>query len=281
MGGRAQRRWPPAALALLALAVLLAPPFAAPLGVGAGGFRGVAELVYGKDGDLWLVRADGSERRPLTIRRNPQVVAVPVSWSPDGRWLAHTLQPVPAYPGDQRLLLLDVLTGAERTVAARTFEPQLAWSADGRRLYVEGVVDPAGSTGGTPLHVYDLALSRLSPIDVPHAGTPASPRAPASPTSRRAPSGWPTPRSMAICACGICLATASALWVSRRTTASSASPSRGRPTHAGSPGRGRARISARSWTRAHGPIPRETCTRSASTPPTWPTQSCSAPSRAA
>jgi hypothetical protein len=162
------------AAAALALAAAVWAPAGGPAGARGlpGGFRGVPELVYGRDGDLWLARADGSERRPLTARNDPALVAIPLSWSPDGRWLAYTLSAIGAYPGDQQLLLLDVLTGEERTLAARSYDPQVVWSADSRRFVVEGVYDPAVWPGDPlpALHVYLLAAARLVHLRVPHAG---------------------------------------------------------------------------------------------------------------
>ena len=164
-------RWLRVALVLLAAA--LAPaglPLVSPPTSHAGGFRDTPELVYGHNGDLWLARADGTERRALTHHAASDLTATPLSWSPDGRWLAFVVNPRLWYPGDQRLQLMDVLTGTVRTVAPSTFMPQLAWSADSRRLIFQGVVDPTAPPGGPPLHAYDLALSRVSPIAVPDAG---------------------------------------------------------------------------------------------------------------
>jgi hypothetical protein len=71
-------------------AVLLAATAAAVFAVQparAGGDRGLPELAYTKDGDLWLVRADGTERRRLIGRGDPAPAAAPLAWSPDARWL--------------------------------------------------------------------------------------------------------------------------------------------------------------------------------------------------
>ena len=70
--------------------------------------------------ELWLVRADGSERRYLGAGFDP-------SWSPDGAYLAYTVT-------EQGLYLMDMESGQVRLLVADGGASNPSWTPDGTRL---------------------------------------------------------------------------------------------------------------------------------------------------
>lgn len=87
----------------------------------------------GDNHDLYAVRSPGEPPRRLTF--DPGLDVSP-EWSPDGRQIAFVRG---AKPGESRLMLLEVATGAARELATlhATYGPRLrsvAWSPDGKWL---------------------------------------------------------------------------------------------------------------------------------------------------
>ena len=93
----------------------------------------------GRNPDIWMLPMDG-ERIPRPFVESPVHLRYP-EFSPDGRWLAYTLNEsgreevyVQPYPGPGRRYQISTAGGGEP-----------AWSADGRQLYYRGVVEPGGA----------------------------------------------------------------------------------------------------------------------------------------
>jgi TolB protein len=107
-------------------------------------------------GQLWLMRADGSDQRRLTQGGSP---ATP-TWSPDGRRLAYTAwNDDYCYPGTQKCAITDIWTvnvdgTAERKLLDRALSP--VWSPGGSQLLYRDFAGPAeaGMAAG------DLELAR-------------------------------------------------------------------------------------------------------------------------
>ena len=78
-------------------------------------------------GQLWTVRADGTDRRSLTAGT---LLDAEPAWSPDGRTIAFRR----TEGRELDLMLLDVATGAVRRLALPGAQSQPAWSPDGRLL---------------------------------------------------------------------------------------------------------------------------------------------------
>jgi Tol biopolymer transport system component len=83
--------------------------------------------------DIWLVNADGTNRRQLTHVVTDEGEAQVPAWSPDGSRLAFQV----SRKGEGHLWLVDVATGAAHEIAPheRKYNDELpSWFPDGRRL---------------------------------------------------------------------------------------------------------------------------------------------------
>ncbi len=100
--------------------------------------RSPAELAFTYQGRIYTMKADGSDRRPLTRPSRPGLGDGEPAWSPDGQALAF----VRAYPqrgdGDARsqLYLMRADGSGQRAITAptRVYVRSPAWSPDGRRI---------------------------------------------------------------------------------------------------------------------------------------------------
>lgn len=134
----------------------LAPPVTIPIG-------GAAVFAFDSNGDIFTVRADGTDVRRLTIGTDQELAP---SWSPDGTRIAYRRW----QDGSDSIAVMDAGAGNQRTLATlgQSFNRECvpyglaAWSPDGRALIVptaqecEGpqdlvIVAADGSTPATKL----------------------------------------------------------------------------------------------------------------------------------
>src|SRR6266540_1674331 len=80
-------------------------------------------FVHG-DGTIYLVKADGSGRHRLPMRRHRYISNV--AWSPDARKIA--------YDSNEGILVVNVDGGVVRLLSRTGFELRPAWSPDGREI---------------------------------------------------------------------------------------------------------------------------------------------------
>lgn len=81
---------------------------------------------------IFLVRADGTGLRRLNAADTTRTgQEADLAWSPDGARIAHAWHP---RPGESRIRIVDVRTGAAREIAGVDGASQPAWSPDGRLL---------------------------------------------------------------------------------------------------------------------------------------------------
>jgi len=112
----------------------------------------------GADSGVYVVPARGGTERKLKSTRIPFHVSVPISWSPDGEWIAYVESLPPA--GDQRVFLLSVETLESKQIAhtPRCLHEGLpAFSHSGRDLAY------ACMHGSREYAIYSVAPSGGSP----------------------------------------------------------------------------------------------------------------------
>jgi len=107
------------------------------------------------DGQVWVADADGGNVAALTA---PKQRFTNLHWSPDGRWLLTTWQPMPSSPlGALYLLATDGSGGRLLTDDATSQAWPLGWSPDGREaIYYVARFSAAGSV--TTVEVWALEL---------------------------------------------------------------------------------------------------------------------------
>jgi dipeptidyl aminopeptidase/acylaminoacyl peptidase len=105
-------------------------------------------IAYVRDGQIWLMRPDGSEQRRLTTTVGGRPI-----WSPDGRRLVFTVWNLdPCYPPPQtKCAITDIWTvnvdgSGERKLFERALQP--AWSPTGQRLLFREFLGPAEADMG-------------------------------------------------------------------------------------------------------------------------------------
>jgi hypothetical protein len=145
-----------------------------------------ASLMYrDRSGSAILVSADGDVVRALRVSSSGGYHGDAYALSPDGRKVAYAWQKNSPLGGSQaktQLRVVTLATGATASLALPGVglgEPveSVAWSADGSRLLVQGVVtervQPNGSEGAADCFLVDIgsrgALSRGAKVDVSHA----------------------------------------------------------------------------------------------------------------
>ncbi len=110
------------------------------------------------NGDILLVKADGSQATPTRVTTNPAFDGAP-AYSPDGRWIAYRAQSRPGNEADRwRLMRYDrqAKTHAEVAPGYHRSVNQLAWAPDNQTIYFNGEdsgylpVFRVPAAGGTP-----------------------------------------------------------------------------------------------------------------------------------
>jgi dipeptidyl aminopeptidase/acylaminoacyl peptidase len=111
-------------------------PRPAPPALKAGGRLGTTRIVFSRE-HLWIMNADGSERRRLGAAGTGSATAP--AWSPDGRRIAYE-----RHDAEDRhaIHVIDVDTARERRLIARPGSwADPSWSPDGQRLVVADTGD--------------------------------------------------------------------------------------------------------------------------------------------
>jgi Tol biopolymer transport system component len=119
-----------------------------------------AQIAYSHAGRLFVIAADGSDRRELLHR--PGATAAEPAWAPDGQRLAFTrLVPIGRYDYRSEVWVADANGGdARRVLGSRTASYGApAWSPDGRRLVLARYTSQHGRYESA-LIVVDLASGR-------------------------------------------------------------------------------------------------------------------------
>jgi len=88
----------------------------------------------GATGDLYAVSAAGGATTPITYTRVRELAP---SLSPQGTALAFIREATPGNPGTRRVVVMNLLNGAERMPPATDLPPEaVAWSPDGVEVFV-------------------------------------------------------------------------------------------------------------------------------------------------
>ncbi len=119
-----------------------------------------SRIAFAAPQGLYVVGADGSGLRQLLASADERILALPPSWSPDGRSLAYVRgEPVPgednagydAIETSFTLVTVDVASGATRELTPLgtceclgSTAPSVAWSPDGRLIGFTGVDNYTG-----------------------------------------------------------------------------------------------------------------------------------------
>jgi hypothetical protein len=127
----------------------------------------------GADGDVWIMKASGSEKRLLTELPEPHGAIVQLIWSPQGDMLAlSTFRPF-------AVLLIDAQGEIVREIDNAVWA---YWSNDGSQLtYLSDIQEQYASVSGVPM-LLDLACGEARPVadrlDSAQDGLKCSPVAP-------------------------------------------------------------------------------------------------------
>jgi Tol biopolymer transport system component len=126
--------------------------------------------------EIWLMDADGSERRRLTEAASPQNDAagsMSPAWSPDGTEIAFAAQ-IGTRVEDQRLTEIYVMkadgTDRRRLTTNADLDADPTWSPDGTRIAFTRLTEPGTETVRAGIFVMDAHGGHE--VQVTHAATP-------------------------------------------------------------------------------------------------------------
>jgi eukaryotic-like serine/threonine-protein kinase len=116
-------------------------------------------------GELWLMRADGSnQRRVISSGEDGTAFSSPV-WSPDGHWIAYDKFRFGAYSNEAWIELYNLEHATRNVIIA---EPQLGWGlewlGDGRLIYAIAEPPPSQNSSNFWTVNVDLATGRTTGV---------------------------------------------------------------------------------------------------------------------
>ena len=116
--------------------------------------------------DIWMMNADGTNARNLTLDLPRELMRGEPAWSPDGQWLAFTQSRGTAGPGRGSIWIMRADGTEKRQVTVHPgngFDLSPSWSPDGQRI--------AFQRGG--IAIVSVATGEVSYLELP--GTPSQP----------------------------------------------------------------------------------------------------------
>ncbi|HEY9879938.1 MAG TPA: hypothetical protein V6D29_15900 [Leptolyngbyaceae cyanobacterium] len=108
---------------------------------------------------LYVMDADGRNRRLLTPEPNHQIYRSRLFWAPDSRRLAFYVPHDPPYSNEEVVQLVDTATGTLKTLTVPGFYDALSWSPDGQKLALA-----SGKIESQSVYVMDLATEKFIPL---------------------------------------------------------------------------------------------------------------------
>jgi len=110
--------------------------------------------------DIWMMNADGTNARNLTLDLPRELMRGEPAWSPDGQWLAFTQSRGTAGPGRGSIWIMRADGSEKRQVTVHPgngFDLNPSWSPDGQRI--------AFQRGG--IAIVSVATGQVSYLDLP------------------------------------------------------------------------------------------------------------------
>jgi Tol biopolymer transport system component len=106
------------------------------------------------DGEIWVMRADGSEQTQIT---NNADLDLEPAWSPSGRRLVFQRDPDGPGPDDGEIWVMRADGSCEKQLTDNAVEDnEPAWSPDGRRIAFHRDTDPAPELEAVNFEVFDM-----------------------------------------------------------------------------------------------------------------------------
>lgn len=95
-------------------------------------------IAYGRGSELWIMEADGSNKRKVFSSKGEKVMIS--DWSPNGRWIAFTIGSHPHASDWDIFLIHPDGSGFKAFISTKADEGSLAWSPDGKRVLFQRYV---------------------------------------------------------------------------------------------------------------------------------------------
>ncbi|HEY9763153.1 MAG TPA: hypothetical protein V6D07_11555 [Trichocoleus sp.] len=108
---------------------------------------------------LYVMDANGRNRRLLTPEPNHQIYRSRLFWAPDSRRLAFYVPHDPPYSNEEVIKLVDTSTGTLKTLTVPGFYDALSWSPDGQKLAFA-----SGKIEDQTVYVMDLSTEKFIPV---------------------------------------------------------------------------------------------------------------------